>query len=192
MKIKALAALCKKEKSITILDETDENGQVTRQWICCGTAVYPLDGMPEVTEDTILSVFDVPQSDRRLYSVGRGPVNNMSRYLADNEDADREATMGSMTIGVGGDVIKPIYTPYGLITIKAEMLKPVEDSSKTAQYFARELPTGTVIVVKNGFQAVATIVQYNHWAMWDRIAEELGDMSRLAARLEEKQRSEDA
>lgn len=66
MKIKALAALCKKGKSITILDETDENGQVTRQWICCGTAVYPLDGMPEVTEDTILSVFDVPQSDRRL------------------------------------------------------------------------------------------------------------------------------
>lgn len=192
MKIKALAALCKKEKNITILDEMDGDGQVTRQWVCCGTAVYPLDGMPEVTEDTILSVFDVPQDDRRLYSVRRGPVSSMERYLADNEDDDREATMGSMTIGVGGDVIKPIYTPYGLITIKAEMLKPVEDSSKTAQYFARELPTGTVIVIKNGFQAVATIIQHNRWAMWDRIAEELGDMSRLAARLEEKQRSEDA
>lgn len=192
MKIKALAALCRREKSMTILDETDGDGRVTRQWICCSTAAYPLDGMPEVTEDTILSVFDVPQSDRRLYSVRRGPADGMARCLADNQDDDREATMGSMTIGIGGDVIRPVYTPYGLVAIKAEALKPVEDSGKTAQYFARELTTGPAIIVKNGFQAVAAIIPYSRWATWDRIAEELGDMSRLAARLAEKQREQDA
>ena len=48
MKIKSIAAICKKRHTIALYDERDGR----TQWIGDGMAIYPLYGMPELDEET--------------------------------------------------------------------------------------------------------------------------------------------
>ena len=55
MKLKDIAAICKKRKHLTLYTE---NGQ---QYISDGAACYKLMGLPMVTLDELLTLFDIPE-----------------------------------------------------------------------------------------------------------------------------------
>ena len=60
MKIKALANYCKQTKSVVLLDQYDESGVLQRQYVQAGSAVFPLDGLPLLNEDTLIAILDIP------------------------------------------------------------------------------------------------------------------------------------
>ncbi len=180
MKIKAIANLVKERKSLTLMDEPG------RQHIVVGNAVYPLDGFPALTEETIFAVLDIPAGERSDYNTLRSPANeNFDLYLSDNEDDDREAQMVDMVISVNGETLHPFYTPHGMVCIREVERKPIADSAKTAQYFARMVNEKLVIVVKNGFQRIATISPCTGWAQ-DNATEWLRDLAAYAGTLNNK------
>ena len=48
------------EKSVVLLDQYDESGVLQRQYVQAGSAVFPLDGLPLLNEDTLIAILDIP------------------------------------------------------------------------------------------------------------------------------------
>lgn len=65
MKIKSIAAICKKNKNIAIFERYSDDGDILTQYIGDGSAVYPVVGLPQLDKESLLTIFDVPEKDRR-------------------------------------------------------------------------------------------------------------------------------
>ena len=69
MKIKSIAAICKKNKNIAIFERYSDDGDILTQYIGDGSAVYPVVGLPKLDKESLLTIFDVPEKDRDNYFV---------------------------------------------------------------------------------------------------------------------------
>lgn len=69
MKIKSIAAICKKNKNIAIFERYSDDGDILTQYIGDGSAVYPVVGLPQLDKESLLTIFDVPEKDRDNYFV---------------------------------------------------------------------------------------------------------------------------
>jgi hypothetical protein len=176
MKINAVAKLLKENGGLTLLDGN------ARQHVCIGQALYPLDGMPQMNEETILAVLDIPAGDRPDYHILRAPVDSLIDFLEDNADSDQDAELIDLLVSVNGTTLRPLYTPYGMVCIREAERRPVSDSAKTATYHARMVSGKPVVVIKNGFQLIAAIVPVTNWAE-QKTVEWLHDLSAYAGRL---------
>ena len=63
MKIKSIAAICKKNKNIAIFERYSDDGDILTQYIGDGSAVYPVVGLPQLDKESLLTIFDVPEKD---------------------------------------------------------------------------------------------------------------------------------
>ena len=190
MKVKALAQYCKKTKYITLLDDVDSQGAVKRQYIHTGTALFPLDGLPLLNEETLLAILDVPQDERSEWEVRRGTTDAIGFYTEDNNDNDKVAELIGLDFWAGGYSVQPFYTPYGMVTIDADTRRVIADSKKTAEYFARKHGDNVTIIAKNGFMLIAAITPIRRWAT-EQISMYLSDVSALAEKLERINTAED-
>lgn len=69
MKIKSIAAICKKNKNIAIFERYSDDDDILTQYIGDGSAVYPVIGLPPLDAESLLTIFDVPEKDRDNYFV---------------------------------------------------------------------------------------------------------------------------
>lgn len=164
MKIKALANYCKQTKSVVLLDQYDESGVLQRQYVQAGSAVFPLDGLPLLNEDTLIAILDIPADERCDWVVQRTNAQCALSYVQDNEENDQLSELAGITFSANGYDLQPVYTPYGLVTIDSSTRRVIADSRKTAQYFARLINGNVTIIVKNGFMLIAAIVPVIRWA----------------------------
>lgn len=51
MKIKSIAAICKKNKQVVLFNRYSDSGTLS-QYIGDGNAVYPISGLPELDEES--------------------------------------------------------------------------------------------------------------------------------------------
>lgn len=51
MKIKSIAAICKKNKNIAIFERYSDDGDILTQYIGDGSAVYPVVGLPQLDKE---------------------------------------------------------------------------------------------------------------------------------------------
>lgn len=117
MKIKELFNKAKDMKSVKIIDTVDENGEIKRQHIVIYDAVYPMDGMPMVNEETLLAIMDVPADKRGEWYVYRGGSKNIKWMLEDEQSADLEAKMGKMGLECGGVTYIQVHTEKGMLFV---------------------------------------------------------------------------
>jgi len=61
MKIKNIAAICKKNKSVVLFERYNDGGEVLLQYIGDGGAVYPIIGLPTLDKESVLTIFDIPE-----------------------------------------------------------------------------------------------------------------------------------
>lgn len=154
MKLSALWKLCKSEKRMTIFQEAEGS----RQFLQVAGGIYPLKGMPWLDEESLLTMLDVTEDKRGEYDVYIvNTTEHMGRYVQDNEESDHMAVAEACTIGADEMVMRPIRTQYGLVLINAEALKPVEDTKRTHELYVRKIDGNPWILVKNGFELVASI-----------------------------------
>ena len=59
MKIKSIAAICKKNKNIAIFERYSGDGDILTQYIGDGSAVYPVVGLPPLDAESLLTIFDL-------------------------------------------------------------------------------------------------------------------------------------
>jgi hypothetical protein len=68
MKIKSIATICKKNKQVVLFNRYSDSGTLS-QYIGDGNTVYPISGLPELDEESILTIFDVPEKQREDWLV---------------------------------------------------------------------------------------------------------------------------
>ena len=59
MKLKKVLSICKTNGLYYLYDRIDRSGEIT-QWLGDGYALYPLDGLPILDEESFCAVFDIP------------------------------------------------------------------------------------------------------------------------------------
>ena len=190
MKIKNIASICKKSKNITIFERHDR--PEIMQYIGDGYAAYPAAGLPELDEETLLTIFDVPEKDRDKYHVHTSPIPDGVDF-ADVHNGERMIEQENVSINYGGRVLLPLRTGGGLVFIDSCYLKPVSDVLDVLELYERRTAAGmTYIVAKAGFLLQAVIMPYDvidekFVEMLHALASDCGltlDAKKHAARLE--------
>lgn len=156
MKIKNIAAICKKNKYAVIYERYTEGGVV--QYIGDGAATYPVTGLPALDKESLLTIFDVPEKQREDWFVQVAGIPSEISFEdmdANEKPVEREA----ISIAYSGRTLKPLQTRRGLVFIESRYLSPVSDILDVLELYERITPGGTpYIVAKAGFLLQAVIM----------------------------------
>lgn len=158
MKIKSIAAICKKNKNIAIFERYSDDGDILTQYIGDGSAVYPVVGLPQLDKESLLTILDVPEKDRDNYFVKTlGVPAGIS--FEDTDETERHVEREGISIIYSGRTLKPIRTTRGLVFIESRYLSPVADVLDALELYERRTAEGTpYIVAKAGFLLQAVIM----------------------------------
>lgn len=125
MKIKSIAAICKKNKQVVLFNRYSDSGTIS-QYIGDGNAVYPISGLPELDEESILTIFDVPEKQREDWLVRYRDIPEGISF-EDTDAAEKIVEQGNLSIVYSGKTLKPLQTRRGLVFIESRYLSPVSD-----------------------------------------------------------------
>ena len=189
MKLNTLGTYAKKFERVELLNLANENGETVRQFVSVGAGVFPLDGLPTMDEDSILTLLGVPIGDREDWNAVVYVVNGtwMERMLQDYDETDSEATLCPLTIEAGRYTLRPIYTDAGLMTISETACAVIADEKKNAEYFARHMKERTIIVVKKGYLLIGLFGELTEWERADDVEHILSDVARVAKEIKERE-----
>ena len=138
MKIKSIAAICKKNKNIAIFERYSDDGDTLTQYIGDGSAVYPVVGLPQLDKESLLTIFDVPEKDRDNYFVKTlGVPAGIS--FEDTDETERHVEREGISIIYSGRTLKPIRTTRG-------RLRFTDDDGNAAD----PAPFPSMVVIYNG------------------------------------------
>ena len=158
MKIKSIAAICKKNKNIAIFERYSDDGDILTQYIGDGSAVYPVVGLPQLDKESLLTIFDVPEKDRDNYFVKTLGVP-VGISFEDTDETERHVEREGISIIYSGRTLKPIRTTRGLVFIESRYLSPVADVLDVLELYERRTAEGApYIVAKAGFLLQAALL----------------------------------
>ena len=160
MKIKSIASICKKNKTIVIFDKRTSDGHI-QQWIGDGSAMYPLAGLPYIDQDGIFTIFDVPEKDRNswFFRVTEIPAG---LSVADVCDDEERVESYNISIGYAGRNLKALQTSKGVVMIESRYISPLSDVLDVLEYYERKMPNGEIyIAAKAGWMLLSIIMPYD-------------------------------
>lgn len=160
MKLKKVTSLCGKSKCYRLYDRIDSAGEIT-QWLGDGYAIYPLNGLPILDEESLCAVFDISEKQRDNIIIRREEIPPATN--ADHTDpAERVLSDDDFSIIYGGTELKPLKTRNGITFIQSKYLSPLEDVLEVVQLYERVTPDGlSYIVAKTGLLIAAVIFPYS-------------------------------
>lgn len=156
MKIKKIAQICARQKTIYVHNQ-ECKGDLVRQWVGDGVAMYPLDGLPYMDDEALLALFDVPPDKRDSWTVR--DVGLGSLVSLDDIDPDEVDVLPyDLTVNTGRTLMPFDGGARGTLWIQQRYLAPTDDID-IVRYCAR--PTtggGRVIAVKSGLVLMSIIM----------------------------------
>jgi hypothetical protein len=160
MKLKALAALCKKNGRFNIRDHTSEEGELTDQWLGTSSALYPLGELSYIDENSICILFDISekQHEKLLFTHGGLPEHI---NFNDTDTLEKLVENERISIGYSDYVLRPMFTDDGIKFIDVDCLTPLADMADTLEFYeCKTLNGGTYFAAKNGFMLVGIIMPF--------------------------------
>ena len=172
MKIKNVAAICKRKKSIVLYN--DQSGQ---QYISDGFAVYPVFGLPKLNMDYVLAIFDIPEKDREKY-ITRETVLPNGINISDDDYSKKAVIPIPISIAYGGVPLRPLKTTGGIVYIDGRYLSPLADMLDVLELYERRTAEGALyIAAKAGFLLQGVIFPQN--VIEESFVNRLSDLARL-------------
>lgn len=150
MIIKRIAALCKAAKNIILMDCDDGT-----QWVGDGKGFYQLVGMPELGEQSICAVMDIPLEKAAEMKITR---QKMPEYYNPEKAAGMSGYLefdGGNCITFMGKTLMPVKNRDGIRFIQPKYLKPLGDIDNIT------LESGTggrFLIANDGMFPVAVIL----------------------------------
>ena len=185
MKIKSLASICKRAKNIVLY--YDRSGSGTQQYISDGFAVYPIFGLPELNEEYVLTIFDVPEKERDKWIV-RETIVPDGINLEDFDEGEKEVLQIPISISYGGVPLRPLKTKSGIVYIDSRYLSPLADVLDVLQLYERRTAEGALyIAAKAGLLLQAVIMPHN--TINERFVDNLSELAKLTAEAFHNQRA---
>lgn len=158
MKVKALVAICKRQKRFFLYDGKEGSNV---QWLGDGCAVYPLLKMPPLNEQNIYTIFDIPEKQQSKMYFAQNSLPEGVEF-EDVAACENMLDPAKIEIGYAGRILRPLNTSYGLIFIDVQYLCPLSDMADMIELYERVDRSGKpYIAVKNGFMLVAIIMPYD-------------------------------
>lgn len=159
MKFQKIASIMKKSKRAIIFQDADG-----MQWLSNGAAVYKLENMPHLDEDTVLTIMNVADDAKsKWHTAIKEDETGMLRDFVDGEE-EITAEDAGITIIHNGHLMTPIYTMEGMLWIDATLLAPTEKKDmEYRSFFVRKLGGHRAIAVKEGLVLTAVIMELNTW-----------------------------
>lgn len=189
MKLKRVAALCRRSMVFRLYDRVDAEGVAT-QWLGDGGAIYPLNGLPFLDKDGLYRIFDVPEKTQKKISFASGAIPeglNVDDYAAGETIAE---DMG-VTLSYGGKVLLPLRAAGGILYIQSRYLEPLEDQADFLQLYVRRTGDGgRYIAAKVGMLLRGVIMpcNVNMNGLVNRL-DEIAQMTRWEAEQQEAARA---
>lgn len=154
MKIKSIAALCKKVKWVTVFQEY-QNSDI--QYIGDRTAFYQVDNLPRLNKESILTIFDIPEKKRGDWVVQVGEAPSYAGF-SDAIEGEEIAEELSPEILYNEKILIPLQTQKGVVFLDKKYLSPLSDVMDVLNLFVRENKDGQIyIVAKTGLALKAVI-----------------------------------
>lgn len=159
MKIKSIAAICKKAKRVMILNHCSRTGTVT-QFIGDGVAYYPVYDLPLLDEECVLTIFDIPEKQRENWTTMCGVELN-GFHLEDTDTGEYFLEELGVSFALNGVQVKPFRAKDGVLFVNSKYLAPFSDVRDIVQFFERRLDSGQpYVVAKAGFMMQAAIMPF--------------------------------
>lgn len=146
MKIKKLARLCSGRKRIQLYDGDKV------QYIGDGSAIYPVWGMPDLDEESLMVVFDIPEKKQKDFFVSREPTPQ-GINLGDVDETEQMVERLDLEI----DGMMLLRTSRGLAMVQGKYLSPIEDEENIELYERTGANGAQYIAAKSGFDLIALI-----------------------------------
>lgn len=157
MKLKAIAAIFKRNKHLNIL--TMPNGT---QWITNGVALYSMSGMPELTPAMVLKIFDISEDKQGEWTCEVKPMPENMCEICTNGFFTTESLFETKktTIEYGGVTYSLLSNKDDFIAIDKKYMKPLYDDMEYMQFYKQEFPNkcGFAIVCQNALELEAVIM----------------------------------
>ncbi len=151
MKVKKIIDICKKSKSMCLIDSKDED----LQYITNGCAVYPLCDLPYFNFDSICNTFDISERAREKIT-----FRTMSEFPSNISTKDTYAgeTLCERYSDMSVGKYLPIKTEIGLQFIDKQYLAPFDDMENIELYLRiNETDNSIYFAVKQGFMLYGII-----------------------------------
>lgn len=153
MKIKAVEAICKAQKTIILM----ESGG--RQWISNGSALFPLYNLPHLSQENIFTMFDIPEDKRDKYYFEQRDGLPSGLCFDDTVESEQPITRGMISIVLHGRILEPLQTSVGILYINQRYLAPFDDAKNGIELYERADANGRIyIVVKDGMLLCGVIL----------------------------------
>ena len=158
MKISTIQQICKGAKRIELFSATS----TSLQWISDGGAFYPLYNLPEMEEENVFALFDIPEKKQnKIHFEHKRHLPEALNFM-DTVEFENALEFGNISIYARGRVLRPLKTSIGIIYINEKYLKPFADAENGVQLYERYTPGGEVYVaVKEGFLLTGIILPYD-------------------------------
>jgi hypothetical protein len=161
MKLKALVSMCLRENCFILMDRVNSEGEVIGQWLGTLDASYPLSGQPYLTEEHLISLFDITEKQREKLHFRHEQLPDSTVFSDTDEDEewiDRE----QCTLGYAGYILRPLFTRDGIVFLDEEAFRPLSDIADMMELYERRDADGsTVIAVKTGLLIAGIIMPVN-------------------------------
>lgn len=153
MLIKNLAAMCRKRLFIVMFSDK-RNGI---QWIGDGTSVFPMHGIPELDDEQIKFLFDIPEEKREKCIVSHmGEIGDM--FDVSDSAADNEVIVMKPAMMINGKLLCPVSTSAGIAFFNPELLTPIRDCPDAKLYERYDPEARLYFVAKSGMLVEAVIM----------------------------------
>lgn len=147
MKIRKVIDICVKTGSVDLRTGADTDCQ----WIGNGAAFYAFYGLPHLTADNVIPVFDIPEECANMIRMnGVAPL-----ILCENYTGEVACERDMVASRYAPDGLIPFHTSEGLVFIQQKYLQPF-GKDKQLFFFER----GGYIAVKEGITLRAVIAPY--------------------------------
>lgn len=176
MKVQEVIKLCKKRKSIVLVNRITgkSNFEVNEQWLGDGNGYFLLKNCPTLIEENIYSIFDIKNTDRWQF-VDRD-VNILEYSLAESDVTEKAVETSKINISIDGKEYAVAFTSEGAVLVDIHYFKPFTDFESPCELFERKTKEKALyFVMKCGFVVVGVIIPQNYKI--DNLYEELNLIS---------------
>lgn len=157
MKLKAIAKLIKENKFIYTVEESSNSF-----WLGNGTAIYLVEGLPLMTNEQLMVMFEVPEKDISKYLFSNNLKFNQQIERNDCISAESIAEVLVMRLKYCGYDLCLLKTEAGLVCIEEKYLKPLAALEQGYELYLRYTNEDKpYIVAKEGMFLRAVILPCN-------------------------------
>ena len=186
MKLKELAKCAREDETFTLLDEFDQEGMLVRQYVYLPKrAIFPLDGLPMVNEEQLMTMMDIPKEKQSGWHVGRAQMSErLSMMVSDARNTDMRARCSWIGLTMNGMAVRAVFSDENdskIGFVENGLLKVLSDL-KGLEMFERMVDGSRVYVLMNGMMNVGCLTPTKeHWSK--RCAKELACVGLEARRV---------